>query len=152
MRPVADAAEPLELLALHIQPMLGVVAAFGAEGDHRLGIRQIGLRPAPGAIILLLDLPLDGQAMTVPAGNVIRVLARHLLAADDHVLQDLVEAGADMDMAVGVRRAVMQQEGLASLGVLAQLSIEAEPLPALEQFRLPLGQPRLHREIGLGQE
>ena len=46
----------------------------------------------------------------------------------------------------------MQHEGRAALGVGAQLRVEAEPLPALEQLRLALRQPGLHREIGLGQE
>ena len=43
MLPVAVAAEPLELLALHVEPMLGIGAAFGAEGDHRLASDRSGL-------------------------------------------------------------------------------------------------------------
>ena len=57
-----------------------------------------------------------------------------------------------MDVAVGVRRPVMEDEFLAALRLLAQALIEAELLPALEQLGLALGQPRLHREVGLGQE
>jgi hypothetical protein len=41
--------------------------------------------------------------------------------------------------------------GLALRG-LAQAMVEVDALPALQQARLELRQPGLHREIGLGQE
>ncbi len=152
MREVAYDPQPLELLALHREPVLGIGAALGAEGDHRAGVGEVGLRLALGAIVLLLDLPLDRKTVAVPARNVIRVLAHHRLRADDHVLEDLVQPGADMDRAVGVRRAIVEDKFRAAPRLLAQPLVEAEPLPALEQLGLALRQPRLHREVGLGQE
>src|SRR5262249_61732385 len=82
--PIALDAEALELLALHVEPMLGVGAALRAEADHRGGVREVGLSLALGAVILLLDLPLDGKAMTVPARHVARILAHHRLASVDY--------------------------------------------------------------------
>ena len=151
MIPVADHAEPLELLALHRNPMLGDGAAFAAEGDHRLGVAEVGLHLALAAVVLLLDLPLDRQAVAVPAGHVVGVLARHLLRADDQVLEDLVERVADVDVAVGVGRAVVQHEFRPAGPGAAQLAVEAVARPAGENFRLFLRQAGPHREIGLGQ-
>ena len=110
MVPVALDAEALELLALHVEPVLGIGAAFLAERDHRRGVGEVRLRLALGAVVLLLDLPFDRQAVAVPARHVVGVVAEHLLAARHHVLEDLVERVADMDVAVGVGRAVVQDE------------------------------------------
>src|SRR3546814_2653048 len=85
--------------------MLGIGAAFGAEFlDRNLVLVELFLA------ILLLDLPLDGQAVAVPAGNVRRVLALQRLGADDHVLQDMVERVADEHVAIRVRRSVVEDE------------------------------------------
>ena len=62
------------------------------------------------------------------------------------------ECRADMDVAVGIGRAVMQHEfGTAPSG-FAQTAIEIDRVPALEDFRLALRQPCAHREIRLRQE
>ena len=53
-------------------------------------MRDCVLVLALGAI-LLLDLPFDRQAVAVPARHVVRVVAEHLVRADDDVLQDLVQ-------------------------------------------------------------
>ena len=110
MVPVADDAEPLELLPLHGKPVLGIGAAFPPEGDDRLRIREVGLRLAFGSVEFLLDLPFDREPVTVPAGNVVGFPPRHLVRAHDDVFQRLVERGADMDVAVGVRRPVVEHE------------------------------------------
>ncbi len=56
------------------------------------------------------DLVLDRQAVAVPARHVGRVEAGQRLRADDDVLEDLVDRVADVDVAVGVGRAVVQDE------------------------------------------
>ena len=58
---------------------------------------------------------------------------------------------ADMDVAVGIGRAVMQHEFFAAGGGGAQLLVEAHLLPAGDRFRLLLRQAGAHREFGLGQ-
>jgi hypothetical protein len=72
--PIALDAETAELAALNIDPAFGKLAAFAAELDDRTASLSLAL----GAI-LLLDLPFDRQAMAVPARNVRRILAEHLL-------------------------------------------------------------------------
>ena len=103
--PVAEHAEALELLALHAEPVLRIGAAFGAEFQDRDLVLVLLLRA-----VLLLDLPFDRQAVAVPAGDVVGVVAGHLRGAVDHVLQDLVQRVADVQRAVGIGRAVMQDE------------------------------------------
>ena len=147
MLPVALDAEPLEFLALDVDPVFREGAAFAAEFHHRHRVLVLAL----GAVFLL-DLPLDRQTVTVPARHVIGIEAEHLLAARHHVLQDLVDRVPDMDVAVGIRRAVMQDEFHAALRRLAHLLVETLLLPARQQLRLALRQPGAHRKIRLRQE
>ncbi len=145
--PVADHAQALELAALDVDPVLGELAAFLAE----LGDRH-GVLVEPFLAIALLDLPLDRQAVAVPARHVDGVQAQHLLAAIDHVLQDLVEGRAHVQVAVGVGRPVVQDEFLAARGRLALAPVEVEPRPALQELRLTRRQVGPHREIRARQE
>ncbi len=143
--PVARDAQALELVALDVDPAFGEAAAFLAEIDDGDVVLVLALRA-----VLLLDLPLDGQAVAVPAGDVAGVEAHHLVRADDHVLDRLVQRVPDVEVAVRVRRAVMQDER-GAVRFFAQAVVDADLLPMLQPARLAVGQPRAHREIGLGQ-
>ncbi len=145
--PVALDAQALELLALHADPVVGEGAALAAELANRHGVLVL----VAGAI-LLLDLPFDRQAVAVPARHIVAVLAQHLLGAAHQVLQDLVERVADMEVAVGVGRAVMQHELGPALALGALALEQAHVGPALQELRLLLGQAAAHGEVGLGQE
>ena len=126
--------------------MLGVGSAFGAEVEDRDHVLVLVL-PA----VVFLDLPLDRQAVTVPAGDVVGVVARHLAGAVDHVLVDLVERGAEVDVAVGIGRAVVKDEQRAAGGGGAQLGEQVGFIPFCEDavfFR----QVATHRKAGLRQE
>ena len=116
--PIAHDAQPLELVTLHADPFVGIGAALGAELRCRhLVLVQLLLA------ILLLDLPFDRKAVAVPAGHIGRILAEQALAADDDVLQHLVHRMAHMDVAIGVGRAVMQDEAFAPGALGAQTPI-----------------------------
>ena len=127
--------------------MRGIGPALGAEIEDGNGVLVLLLRP-----VLLLDLPLDRQAVAVPARNVVGVEAAHLAGAVDHVLEDLVQRGADMQVAVGVGRAVMQDELLPRPRCRAQLAPEVHRLPPGQHRRLLLRQVAAHGKIGGGQE
>ena len=100
---------------------------------------------------LLVDLDLDGQAVAVPAGDVGSVEAGHGLRLHDKVFEALVERVAEVDGAVGVGRAVVEDVGGAAGAGLAQLFIEAQRGPFFEAKRLILRQICLHGEGGLRQ-
>ena len=145
--PIGHHAQPLELLALHIDPVLGVGAAFGAEFEERdLVLVLLGLA------ILFLDLPFDRQAVAIPARNVGRVAAQEVLGAADHVLDRVVQRVADVHVAVRVRGPVMVHEGLTPPAGIAQLLVQFLGFPARGNNRLLLGEAGLHRELGLRQE
>ena len=145
--PVAVDAEALELLALDRDPVIGEGAALAAELDDRNLVLVLLL----GAV-LFLDLPLDRQAVAVPARDVVAVLAQHLLGARDEVLQDLVERVADVEIAVGVGRAVVQHELRPPLALDPQPVPQLHVGPALQELGLLLRQARAHGKVGLRQE
>ena len=102
--------------------------------------------------MLLLDLVLDRQPVAVPARHVGRVEARHRLRLDHHVLQDLVDRVAHVDVAVGVGRAVVQDElrpaPAAPRGCARRACVSCQcPDPA----GLALGEVAAHGERRLGQ-
>ena len=100
----------------------------------------------------LLNGPLlNGQAVGVPAGNIGRVKAGHTFIFYDNILQHLVQHVAGVNVAVGIRRAVMQHKlGFAGIMSLHQL-IDVLLLPKLQNFRLPLRQIAAHWEISFWQ-
>jgi hypothetical protein len=135
----------LSIVALPVDPLPGVGAA---GGDDRRPVHVVLLVPE-----LLVHLELDGQPVAVPPRDVVRHLPEHVAVLDDEVLQDLVEGVADVDVAVGVGRPVVEHEALAAAGaVLLHQPLEDLPLlPVLQDLRLPLGQVGLHGEIGPGE-
>ena len=145
--PVADDAEALKFGRLDVDPVLGERAAFLAKLDDRHGI-LVALVLA----VFLLDHPLDRQAVAIPAGHVVGIEAEHLPRAHDDVLEDLVHRRADVDVAVGVGRAVVQDEFLAARRRGAQPAVDVALGPARQHLGLALGQLRLHRKIGVGQQ
>ncbi len=90
--------------------------------------------------------------MAIPTGHIGRILAEQALRPHDDVLQNLVERMAHMQVAIGVRRAVVQDETLAPLARFAQRAVQILVLPAFQHCGLFLGEPCAHRKIGLRQE
>ena len=114
-------------------------------------IREVGLHLALAPVEFFLDLPFDRQSVTVPAGDVVGFPPRHLMRADDNVLQRLVQRRADVNIAVGVRRAVVEDELGAALSAPAQFAVQILARPARKNFRLLLRQTGAHGEIRLRQ-
>ncbi len=143
---VALDAEALELFRLDLDPAGRELTALLAEFVDRNLVLVLAL----GAVGFL-DLPFDRQAVAIPARHVIGVVTAHLERAGDDVLQDLVQRMADMDVAIGIGRAVMQHEFFAAGGRGAQLLVKAHLLPAFYRFRFLLRQAGAHRKIRLRQ-
>ena len=139
--PLPEDPEPLELRALDAHELLGVRSAGLTEGQRR---HLALLRPE-----VPVHLQLDRQAVAVPAGPVRGVVPRGRPAAHDHVLQDLVEHGAEVDVPVGVGRPVVEDEARMSLPGGPDLRVEVLGLPLLQPARLRLGEVGLHGEVRL---
>lgn len=76
--------------------------------------------------------------MTVPTGDVGRIVAALSMVLDDDVLEDLVERVPNMNGTVGVRRAVVQDIGLVTLVLGENLVVQVHVLPLLKALRLML--------------
>ena len=140
---VSEDANALELVTLDLQILFGIFAAGVADLERV----HLQLFAAEGFI----HFDFDGQAVAVPAGNVGRIQAAHGAGLDDEVLEALVERMAQMQGAVGVGWAVMQDVGRRAGARFPDLIVDAHGLPALEHFGLVLRQVGLHGEIGCGQ-
>jgi hypothetical protein len=79
--------------------------------------------------VQLLDLVFDRKAVAIPARNVGCVETGERLRADDDVLEDLVDRLAEVDVAVGEGRAIVQDEAWTALAGLADLFVELLALP-----------------------
>ncbi|EXI73959.1 MAG: hypothetical protein AW07_02097 [Candidatus Accumulibacter sp. SK-11] len=99
----------------------------------------------------LFDLMLDRQTVTVPARDVRRIEAGECARADDDVLEDLVHRVADMDVAVGVGRSVVQDETWASLRHLADALVKTGFLPGGNPLGFAPWQVAAHRKRGVGE-
>ena len=53
---------------------------------------------------------LNRHAMGIPTGNIGRIKALQRFILDDDILQDFIESCSDMNVAVGVRRSVVQDK------------------------------------------
>ena len=139
--PGAEDSETLEVFALLVDPPLGVLPA--REPDRHVGHLAL-LRSE-----LLVDVALDGEAVTVPARDVGRVETEERTAAHDEILEDLVHRGADVDLSVRVRRAVVEEKGRRALAGGADAAVEVPVHPARESRGLPLREVRPHGELRL---
>ena len=142
--PVAEDAEPLELLALDVDELLRVRAAAPdlLHGIHRAAHVDPGLVEPE----LHVDLVLDGQTVAVEAGHVHGVEAEHRARLHHDVLQHLVEDVPHVDVAVRIGRPVVEDPRRTVSGRFAQPLVDPDLLPPREHLRLGLRQVRLHRE------
>ena len=141
--PLAEDEELLELLRHDANEAIRRRAA----GAAHIGNRHVAFLRSE----LTIDLQFDRQAVTVVARHIGRIESGHRLRLDDDVLQHLVERVSEMDVPVGVRRAVMQDELRSRLPRSAQLAVEVHCVPLLTRGGLGRLQIRLHRKTCAGQ-
>ena len=142
MLPITNAAQTAELLPLTVEEIQGEVPALVAEFGHGHGVALDAL---------LLNGGLDGHTMSIPAGNIRSIAASHVLVADDHILEDLVHGGANVNVAVGIGRAVMENERSLILVPFHHLTVQILAVHLFQHTRFPLCQLGTHGEVGLGQ-
>ena len=107
--------------------------------------------PEIGSVLadLLHDLVLDGQTVAVPAGHELHLVPRHLPAANHQVFEDLVDEMTHVDIAVGVRRPVVENKWSCRMRLILLSLIEIYGFPPLLETRLLGQKPCAHAECGL---
>ena len=135
--PLAEHAQANKILLLALDLHVGV----GAGLFQHFSRRQV-------FAVQFFDLDLDRHAVAIPARHVGRVEAGQRARFDDHVFEDLVDGVAQVDVAIRVRRAVVQDEFRTAGGSLAHALVDFLVLPLLYPLRLALGHVAAHRERG----
>ena len=105
--------------------------------DERLDAVRLDLLLAVDAD-LLLDFELDRQAVRIPASLPEDLLALHRSEARQHVLDDARQDMADMRLAVGRRRAIIEREGIAALTLVDCLLCDVVCFPEIADLFLAL--------------
>ncbi len=105
--PLAEDAEPFEVASLVLQ-CLGRMLATRTTNRYRRHVCFLRTQ-------FSINVEFDGQAMTVVARHIRRVVAHHRARFNDEVFQNLIHRRAEMDVGVGVRWTVVKNEFLAPL-------------------------------------
>src|SRR4029077_6966664 len=143
MLPITQDAEPLKLLTLNRVKLLRIIPAEFADSRS---IERLFL-----VAKLFEHLMFDRQAMAIPPWHIRHLVACHRLRFDDDVFENLVQRVTDMNSAIGIGRAIVQHIQLPASPRLLNPFVQPFLLPQGKEFRLPLRQVRLHREIGFRQ-
>ena len=136
--PVAQHAQADEVLLLAFNLLGRVLAALLTE----FGRRQLLARFA----VQLFNLQFDRQAVAVPTRHIRRVEAGHPFRLDDNVFENLVNRVTNVNAAVRIRRAVMQNEGFFALFGSTNNPVQILFIPTLQHARFALGEIAAHRE------
>ena len=118
--PIAEHAEPLELLALDIDELARERFAASCRTSS-------GARPRDSFTTLYSI----GRPWQSQPGTIRRAKAGHRFRFHDQVLQDLVQRRAHVHVAVGERRAIVQDEQLRALRAPSGFARKAASPPTL---------------------
>ncbi len=138
MRPVAQYAKTDKVFTLTINLGRCVFTALGAE----LSSGELLARLA----VFLLYFQLDRQTVAVPARNVRRVIARESFGLHDNVFQNLINRVTNMNAAIRIRRAIMQNEGFFAFFGRTNDAVQVIISPTRQHSRFALGEIAAHRE------
>ena len=134
-------ADKIRALAIHLPRR--ILATLLAE----LGGRDLDARFTH----LLLDIQFDRQTVAIPPRDIRRIKTIQGSGLDDNILENLVHRVTQMQVAIGIGRAVVQDKFGATGTCLANLFIQAHFLPFFQALGLALGQAGFHRKCRFGQ-
>ena len=137
--PVPEPAQPLELRPLHGHEAGRVLPA----APPHLVLGKCFLPRTPE---LAFHLELDRESVAVPARDVGRVASRHRPMLDDDVLQDLVERRPEVDVSVGIRWTIVEDEARPFRVVRQETLVETDRLPARQDLGFARRKIRPHRK------
>mmetsp|Transcript_46626 Transcript_46626/g.97979 ORF Transcript_46626/g.97979 Transcript_46626/m.97979 type:complete len:293 (+) Transcript_46626:2230-3108(+) len=144
---VANDTVSLERGALLLHRLLGECGGPLAEGDGSQGLTLLRFHR-------LQHLQLDGEPVTIPSRHVVHLLPFQNLMPIDEILEKLVQRVSDVQVAVGVRRSVVEDEplGAAGFGIGREFGVEVRRGPVRLQFRFALDGIGTLREVGFGEK
>ena len=137
--PVGKYPQPFELFFLNFDKFGGVFPAQLAD----LAFAEILFL----LFQFLAHLMLDRQTVAIPSRNKGSVESLHALDLDDKILEHFVQCMAHMDVAVGIRRSVMENILGFTRRRLANPGVEVLSFPLFENLRLLMDEVRPHRKI-----
>ncbi len=105
----------------------------------------------PFSAKFLFHLRLDRQPVAIPTRHVRRVMPCHAPGLDDHVFQNFIEAGAQMNCPRRIRRPVMQNKQRKAFSRSKDPLVKMRILPCRKLLWLILRESRLHRKISFWQ-
>ena len=141
--PLAQDAQPLEIAPMQLHEALRVGPAGLADFQRR--------QPRLARTQLPVHVDLNRQPVAVPPRHEGGIVARHRAGLDYHVFENLVDGRAQVDVAVGVGRPVVEHKDRRSGPRLPQALVEPLLFPAGGQLRLSHRQVGFHREAGVRQ-
>ena len=139
-----EGAHAPPLLALTVEPVEGALFALRAQFERIDGVEILDSQ-------VLERFVLDGQPVHVPAGNELRVLSVEQRDLHEHVLEHHVQEVAHVQLAVGIRRPVVQNPRSRGRVALQAPFVRLVLAPPLHALRLSLGKIRFHGKVGLRQ-
>ncbi len=138
--PVAQHTQTDEVGLLRFDLGLGVFAALGAE----FGSGNLLARLADHAFYFQFD----RQTVAIPTRHIGGIKTGEALGLDDDVFEDLVDRVTDVNIAVRIGGAIMQNERrLARFGA-ANSAVEILIVPTFQHVGFALGQIATHRKLG----
>ena len=137
-RPVAQHAQADKVFTLAVDLLSGIFAALGGEFSGGEFLTRLA--------IFLLHFQLDRQTVAVPTWNVRRVIARQSFGLNDNVFQNLVNRVTNMNAAIRIRRAIMQNEGFFAFFRCTDDAVQVIIGPTRQHSRFALGEIATHRE------
>ena len=135
MIPVAEHAEAAEILFLAFD----LLRSIGTTQPLRFTGGQM-------FAVLFLDLHFDRHAVAVPARHIRRIETRQRFRFDDDVLENFIYRMADVNITIGIRRAVVQHEARTAATRFTDALVETTLLPLGKHFRFAFRQIAAHRE------
>ena len=139
---ITDNAHTDEVFLLDFDPFLRVSQALLAE-FQRSHVRTIFTGVFEYGVF-------DRQTMGIPARYIDGFIASHVVVSDDDIFQGFIQRMADVDLAIRIRRAIVQYEGRCAffLSLFDSLFIQMILLPEFYEARFLFRKVAAHREFG----
>ena len=139
---ITDNAHTDEVFLLDFDPFLCVSQALLAE-FQRSHVRTIFTGVFEYGVF-------DRQTMGIPARYIDGFIASHVVVSDDDIFQGFIQRMADVDLAIRIRRAIVQYESRCAffLSLFDSFFIQMILLPEFYEARFLFRKVAAHREFG----